>query len=268
MGGVGGLSGWQWLFMLEGLPSVAIGIVAFRVFPETPAEARWLTASEKASVHADLAADCSDRQAAPAASWRSIFCMPAFAALAVSSFALMTSTGGAFLWLPTILRNAGINSVLDIGFYSAIPFFFAAAAQYFIARHSDKMQERRLHVVIPFALSGVGWLLAATFRDDPPMAIAAMSVAIAGTFGAMGPFWTLPGRVFSPSQIAVGIAIVTTIGGIGNFISPPIVGYISVSTGSLAAAQLYFAALMLASASVVMITLRPRSAKMGGELQE
>jgi MFS family permease len=263
MGGVGGLLGWQWLFILEGLPSIAVGLLAFAVLAESPADAKWLTAKEKDMILTDLRADVVREKSIPD-SWRSILRMPAFAALAIASFTLMTSTGGAFLWLPTILRNAGVDGVLDIGLYSAIPFLFAALAQYMVARHSDRTQERRLHVAIPFALGSVGWLLAAWLRAEPALAIAAMSLAIAGTFGAMGPFWTLPGKVFHGGQIAVGIAIVTTIGGIGNFISPPIVGYISVTTGSLAAAQLYFAALMLVSATAVMITSRPRAGRLAG----
>lgn len=256
MAGVAGLADWQWLFILEGLPSVVVGVLAFLVLAETPATAKWLTEREKTVIAEDLRSEAPAGEHAAPASWREVLRMPAFFALAIAAFTLMTSTGGAFLWLPSILRNAGVTGVLDIGLYSGIPFLFGAFAQYLVARHSDRTQERRLHVIIPFAVGGVGWLLAAWLRAEPALAIAAMTVAIAGTFGAMGPFWTLPSKVFPAARLAVGIAIVTTIGGIGNFISPPIVGYISMTTGSLATGQYYFATLMLTSAAAVAMALR------------
>jgi MFS family permease len=254
MDGVASLSGWQWLFIIEGLPSVLIGVWAFLSLPETPADARWLDSQEKAIILADLAADVA-RQPEPPGRWRTVLGVPAFWTLALASVAIFTSTANFFFWLPTIVRNAGEQDVLTVGLYSAIPFLFGAIAQYGIARRSDRTQERRLHVAIPFAVGGLGWLLAGWWNAEPGLAVAAMTLAIAGTFGAFGPFWSLPGTVFRGSQVAVGIAIVTTIGSLGGAVSPSLVGYISVETGSLVGAQLYFAALMLVSAGAIALTV-------------
>jgi D-galactonate transporter len=258
--GMAGLAGWQWLFIVEGLPSCALGVMAFFYLQESPAEARWLTAEERAAVMKDID---SEQQSKPRpqneTSLLEIVRMPLFAPLAVMAFAIMTSTGGLFVWLPTMIRNVGILDLRTIGLISAVPFLLGAVAQFLIARHSDRTAERRGHAAWPALVGGLGWLLMPIVSFDPLWSLLAMCIATAGTFGAMGPFWALPPTLLSHRNVAVGIALLTSIGGLGNFISPPIIGWISVQTGSLASGQIYFGALLLIASISTLIAVRPRS---------
>jgi MFS family permease len=255
MAGVSGLAGWQWVFILEGLPSCVVGVVAFFYLSESPADARWLEAREKAALLIELDQGGQKPKHGSLRDALAVVRTRQFAALAIAAFALLTGTGGIFLWLPSILRNAGVVDVWCIGLYSSVPFTIGAIAQFLVARNSDRTGERRLHACLSFVVAAIGWCAAAVWHDQPVAALAAMSVAVAGTLAAMGPFWTLPPRYFAGPNAAVGIAIVTTIGGVGNFVSPPLVGFISASTGSLVAAQLCFATLMLISAIALFFAL-------------
>jgi MFS family permease len=258
--GMAGLAGWQWLFIVEGLPSCALGVMAFFYLQESPAEARWLTAQERAAVMKDIDSE-QQRKPRPQheASVLAIARTPMFLPLAVMAFAIMTSTGGLFVWLPTMIRNVGIVDLRTIGLISAVPFLLGAIAQFFIARHSDRTGERRGHAAWPALVGGLGWLVMPIASFDPLWSLLAMCIATAGTFGAMAPFWALPPTLLSQGNVAVGIALLTSIGGLGNFISPPIIGWISVQTGSLASGQVYFGALLLAASAVTLVGIRPRS---------
>lgn len=252
--GAAGMAGWQWLFIVEGLPSCLLGVVAYFFLSESPADARWLTSDERAAVVRDLDAE---RPSAPAthggASIMAVVRRPVFYPLAIMAFAIITSTGGLFVWMPTMIRNVGLHDLWTIGLVSAIPFVLGAVAQFFIARHSDRSGERHHHAILPALVGGAGWLLMPLLSFDPALSVLAMCVATGGTFGAMGPFWTLPPALLPRHSIAVGIALLTTVGGLGNFISPPIIGWISAQTGSLASGQVYFGCLMLAGGAALLI---------------
>ncbi|MCP5145953.1 MAG: MFS transporter [Gammaproteobacteria bacterium] len=255
--GVMGMHGWQWLFIIEGLPAVLTGVVAYWYLDDKPDTSRWLTRQQKELVRDDLAAEQQAGGPKRHPSFLHALKDPRFYALAAPAFALMVSTGGIFFWLPSILRSAGIESVWNIGMLSTVPFTVAFVIQFLVARRSDRKQERCMHAALPLVAAAVGWSLLPLAASNVPVSLLLLTIASAGTFGAMGPFWSLPGTFLSGTAAAGGIALITTLAGLGNFISPTLVGWLVDQTGNLAVAQFYFGGLLLIGAVVLMVWIKP-----------
>jgi MFS family permease len=258
--GVAGLHGWQWVFLIEGVPAILLGFVAYRYLDDLPRDAAWLGAEEKALIAADLAAEQHGKSPAAHGSMRQAFADPRMYALGALGFAIMVSTGGLFLWLPTILRKSGVQGVFEIGLLSAIPFAIGCIAQYLNARHSDRTQERRWHAVVPSLIAAVGWALLPSVADDTLPAMLVLCLATLGTLAAMGPFWSLPPTLLKGGAAAGGIAMISTIAAAGNFISPIFVGWLSDTTGSLAIGQYYFALLFAVGTMLMLLGVKARPA--------
>jgi MFS family permease len=255
--GAGGLRGWQWLFLLEGAPSCVLGVVAYRLLSDKPETAQWLTASERADIAADLASE--DRAAGSRHSRFSVALLDRrFVLLVVMAYALFTSASGIFLWLPTVLRNAGLTSLSQIGVVSMIPFSVGGVAQYLIGRRSDRVLERRWHSIIPALIGAVGWMLLPTVAGNATASVVVMTVVAGGTLGAMATFWTMPSNILSGTAAAAGIALVSTLGSAGNFISPVVIGWLASLTGSLAAGQYYLAGVLLLGAVALIAVGTPK----------
>lgn len=251
MDGLWGWRGWQWLFVVEGLPAVLLGVVVYMLLDDSPSECRWLSVAERRQIEVDLEADGARAGAAGHASFGAVLRDPAFYALGVLGFAIMVSTGGVFLWLPSVIAESGVTSTRTIGLLSAVPFVIAVVVQYSVARHSDAVQERRWHAVISVLAGALGWTALPFVADDVALALAALTLATTGTLAAMGPFWSLPATMLSKAAMAGGIALVTTLAGFGNFLSPILVGWLTDHTGSLAAGQFYYGALLLVGGAAV-----------------
>jgi MFS family permease len=250
-----GIPGWRWLFLLEGLPAMLLGIAAYFFLDDGPAQSRWLSAAEKSLVLADLRQEDAVKATADGVrtSFSEVLRDPRFYAIASLGLAIMVSTAGVFLWLPTIIQRTGVHDVVQIGLLSAIPFIAGFAAQFFVARASDRSLERRWHAAIPAILSAVGWALLPLAAGNPSVALLLLTLATAGSLAAMGPYWTLPTVYLSGASVAGGIALITTIAGFGNFISPILVGQLTHRTGSLAAGQIYFAVMLLLGVALFLI---------------
>jgi MFS family permease len=251
--GAGGLKGWQWLFIVDGLPSCVLGIAAYFVLSDDPTRARWLTSSEREIVLSDLE---KDRSVATRKSHGSLG--PAlhdyrFYLLMVMGYALLVSAGGVFLWLPTIIRNAGVKGIWNIGLFSSIPFLVGTVVQIAVARHSDRKFERRWHAAVPAIVGAIGWVALPIFQHNLPAALAMITLATTGTLAAMGPFWTMPSAFLAGSAGPAGIAIITTVAGFGSFLSPILVGWTATRTGSLAVGLYYFAAIMFLGALAMVL---------------
>ena len=254
MDGVGGLHDWQWLFILEGLPGVLLAIIVFFALTDRPADAKWLTAEEKAIVQADLDAEAATRKKTAAASWTGVFRDKRFYALAFMAMALLGTINGITLWVPTVIRKSGVEGILHVSLLSSVPYIVAVIVQQLVARRSDRRQERTFHAAIPALIAAAGWVLLPQVKDDPATALACLCLIAGATFGVTGPFWTMPASLLSGVASATGIALVTTAGGIAAFVSPIIVGWATDRTGSLDAG-LYLYATLISAAAVAMIVL-------------
>jgi D-galactonate transporter len=261
MQGFGGWRGWQWMFIVEAAPAVVLGVITLFYLVDRPEQARWLTDAEKDVVKRDLDKEESkQRQASTGTSILDAFRDRRLYALGAMAIALLAGIGGISFWLPSILRASGIKEIWQIGLLSAIPYLAALVSQQWVAYRSDRRQERRWHAGVCAAIGGLSWLLMPSFSDQPGAALVLLTLVAAGSFGATGPFWSMPGALLTGKAAAAGIALVTTFGGIGGFIIPIIVGWATTKTGTLAAGQYFYGAVMLVAAGLLVWGTRAREA--------
>ena len=231
MDGIGGLGGWQWLFLFEGIPAVLVGVIVFLYLPDGPQNAQWLTPSDRRRLEQRLAVD------AGVAGQRRHSVRQVLTDRRVWSFswlylALVIGLYSISFWLPQILKRFSGASDLLIGMLSALPYIFAAIGMVWIGSHSDLTGERRWHVALP-ALVAAGGLLLCSFAKTPGLALVALSLAALGIWGSLGPFWAMPTAMLSRSGAAAGIAWINAVGNLGGFVGPYAVGVLSDATGSL-----------------------------------
>ena len=256
MDGYQGMAGWQWLFMVEGLPGCLLAVVVYYYLKDKPSDAKWLTTEEKAAVMAELAAENAVKRDSTPGSFAEALRDKRIYMLAGMAVGLISGIGGIALWLPSIIRRTGIADPFHIGLLSALPFIAAVIVQQWVARRSDRRQERRKHAAVCALVGALGWMLLPLAQGQPVASLALMTLTAAGTFGATGPFWALPASYLRGTAAAGGIALITTFGSIAGFISPIIVGWAATRTGTLSFGQLYYAALMIIGA-MLLLCIKP-----------
>jgi len=258
-----GLRGWQWLFLIEGLPSCVLGIVVLFALPDGPGRANWLTAEERAVVEADLADDHR------LASGRSLHAMwPALVdrrvlLLCASYFGVVIALYGIGFWLPQITKAMGFSNAA-VGVIVAIPYAFSAAAMLFWGRRSDRRAAHVQHVALAAAL-GVAGFIGSLFAGSSWPMLCCLGLASVGIYALLGPFWAIPPIFLRGAAAGGGIALINSVGNLGGFVGPYLMGWIKESTGSFTAGLGVLAA-CLAMAGVLVLALRPetRAARQAG----
>lgn len=254
--GAHGLDGWQWMFLLEGLPCVLLGVVAYRYLDDKPAEASWLSAKEKAL----LAADLDTRGAQQKHAFKQVLRDPAIYGMALTYFCLICGIYAVSFWLPTLLKLAGVQNTMEIGLYSAIPYIAAAIFMLWFARSSDRMQERRWHTLVPALLAGVSLCVATAAPTQFALSLSAITLATGFMWASYTVFWAIPSQYLKGEAAAGGIALINSIGLLGGFLSPSIIGWSKQATGTLAGGLYVISALLVAGALLLLVNRPPRSA--------
>lgn len=253
--GAHGLDGWQWMFLLEGLPCVLLGIVAFVCLADKPEKARWLSPQEREL----LAADLQTRQGAYAThAFKDVLKDPGIYALAIPYFCLISGLYAVSFWLPTLLQQSGLRDTMEIGIWSAIPYIAAIAAMFLLSRHSDRRHERRWHVTAPAILAGVLLVGALSVPDHFLLSMAMLALATALMWAAYTVFWAIPSQHLKGPAAAGGIALINSIGLLGGFASPSLIGWIKTSTQSLNAGLYVIAALLVVGVLPILFTRHAR----------
>ena len=255
--GVAGLAGWQWLFLIEGLPAVILGFVTLVYLPDSPKNAGWLTAEEKEWLASRLAVERELVHRHGHVTLREALASGHVWTLSVIYFAVIISFYGISLWLPQIVQSfSGLSDFL-VGFVSAIPYLAAAIGMVFIARNSDRWNERRWHIALS-AFTGAAGLMAAAFLKLPGAELGALAVAAIGIWGTLGPFWAMSSRILSGTGAAAGIALINSVGNLGGFLGPYMIGLVRSRTNSFSGALLALALFPLAGGIVTMASVIDR----------
>jgi MFS transporter, ACS family, tartrate transporter len=254
----GGLAGWQWMFLLEGIPAVLLGIAAWVYLVDRPEDAPWLTADQHAWLRAALEAESGKAVAPSAVRWAealAAFRMGRIWILALVYFGLNTVSYGMSLWLPRLIQSLAGLSNFVIGVVSAVPYIAAAVTMVIVGLHSDRTGERRWHTAVP-AFGGAAAMAAAAFTHSVVPAIALISISVLGVFSMMGPFWSMPTAILSMTTAGAGIAFINSVGNLGGFFGPYIIGRIRDSTGEFRGGLLVVAsALAISGASALCVRL-------------
>ncbi len=248
------LAGWQWLFLVEGIPAVILGAVVWRYLPDEPREARWLDANEREWLSNEIARERSGVTQRQNHSLAAALSDPIVWLLGVTYFLGSICSYGLTLWMPEILKGLSGLSNAFVGLISAFPYLVATVATILVGRHSDRTGERVRHVAISCFVGAFGFAIAAFLRS-PWLGFAALTVAATGTFSRNGPFWALPTAFLSGRGAAGGIAFINTIGALGGFAGPYVIGVVKKATGYFTGGLLFLASALLA-AGILILALR------------
>jgi ACS family tartrate transporter-like MFS transporter len=250
--GTWGLRGWQWLFVVEGLPAVLLAPIVWRQLNQLPATATWLRADERRWLVATLAAEQQSRPEVHG-TLRAAFASGRLWALATLYFCIVLAFYGVSFWMPQILQQLGTASSAVVALVSAVPYVAAAAAMAMVGRHSDATGERRWHVAGPALLGAAGFVMAATVPTSMVLSLAALSLAAMGIWSTLGPFWALPTAFLTGRAAAGGVALVNSVGNIGGFVGPTLMGYMRDLTGTFAAGLWLLTATLVIGAAIALL---------------
>jgi D-galactonate transporter len=250
-----GVAGWQWLFILEALPAVVLGVVVLFSFNDRVVHAKWLSAEEKAVVVAEIGEEAS---AKTHHTTLSVFTSPRVWLMGAIYFGIEMGSYAIGFWLPTMIRQTGVKDAFDIGLRTIVPYSLALVSMILVGRHSDKTRERRWHVIVPCIVAAIGFALCTQGNGNPVLVAIGMNMAVAGVVTAVPMFWALPTSFLGGTAAAAGIALVNCTGNLGGFFSPAIVGYLKTQTGTLNSGLYLIAGCMLASALLIVALVPPR----------
>ncbi len=254
MSGVQGLAGWQWMFLIEAVPSLVLGAVVLAFLDNGIDRAAWLTSDEKAVLRQNIE---RDSKAAPSHSLRDGFTNPRVWQLCGIYFFFIMGLYGVGFWLPTLIKGAGVSDPLTIGFLTVLPYAAAAIGMVACGRMSDAARERRWHIVVPGVLGTAGWLVSIWFAKDVVIAEIALTVATTGVLVTLAQFWCLPTSVLAGAAAASGIAVINSVGNLAGFVSPYAIGWIIDATHSTTLG-VYTLAGCLTVGSLLVLTMPKR----------
>jgi ACS family tartrate transporter-like MFS transporter len=249
--GAMGLKGWQWLFIIEGVPSILLGIVTWFYLTDRPEHAAWLSADQKAWLAAKLNAEIAAKQAAKHMTLGEALSSPKVILLSLVYFGFVSALYGMQFWLPQIVKAFGLTNA-QTGFVTAIPYLFGTVAMILWARHSDASRERVAHVGAPLLLTALA-LAVSSYISDPTMTMVVLSVAAIGVFCTFGVFWTLPTAWLSGTAAAGAIALINSIGNLAGFGGPYLIGWVKETTGNTSTGLLVLAILPLLGGLLVFL---------------
>jgi len=250
-----GLAGWQWLFLIEGVPSVVLGFVVLRTLTERPQDASWLSERERAALASCLEEDARVSGAGHGTIARAMTSGRVWWISAVH-FTIPVALYGIGFFLPLIIKNASHGSDFQVGLLSAIPYAAGAAAMVVSGRHSDRTGERRKHVAVAALVCAAG-LIAAAGVTGPVGSVMALSVAMAGLASMMGPFWALATAGTSGVGGAAAIALINSVGNTGGFAGPYLLGAVNDATHSFAAGLAIIAGIVVVGGSLILALREP-----------
>jgi MFS family permease len=238
----GGLRGWQWMFVIEGLPVILLGLVVLKCLPDSFETVRWLTTQQKQQLREQLN---REEHRKSITSFSAILQNPQVWLLVAVYFAVMLAVNTLAFWMPTLIHGAGIGSDGKVGLLSAVPYLAGCFFMIGCGRSSDRQRERRWHLCVPLLMAAAGIAVAGLAPTDPALVLGGLIVAGMGASAALPMFWQLPPAFLSNSTQAAGIALISSFGSIASFFAPYLIGWMRDTTQSSSLA-LYVLALLIA----------------------
>jgi MFS family permease len=253
--GAFGLAGWQWMFLIEGLPCVVLGVIAWFFLVDRPADATWLSADEKRTLDAHVSTSAIAHY-----SFAHVAKDPRIYLMAAAYFCVICGLYVVNFWLPTILKEDGVTDTMHIGLYSMIPYLAAVVGMVLGGRSSDRFRERRWHSAAPALVGGIALGIAALAGGSLATSLFFMTVATMMMWVSYTVFWAIPSEYLKGEAAAGGIALINTIGLLGGFLSPTIIGWARTATGSLQAGLFVMVGLLVVGAALLMAIRLPARA--------
>jgi len=247
-----GLAGWRWLFILEGAPAIVLGVVTIFYLTDWPHQAKWLAEDEREWITKELEKEKEIKAAAHSVSVLQALKHREVVLLALGYFFVITGLYGFNFWLPTIVKGLSGLPNLTVTLISALPYFVGFVALLVIGWSSDRTGERRLHAAIPMFVAGFGLLLSAMTQSMPVLAVAMFCIAAAGLYSFFPAFWALPTTFLAGSAAAASIGLINSIGNLGGFAGPYIVGYLNERTHSFIGGMLYLSLSAIIGAILIL----------------
>jgi MFS family permease len=230
---IGGLRGWQSLFIIEGIPAILLGVLVYFSLTDKPSTANWLSDLEKQQVVEQLSIDGVNKAPHHTAKLVDALKNKLLYRLAICYFAFYSLQNALLLWTPSLLRSVGVHSLMNIGWLSGAIAVVATLGMLMVSFSSDRFCERRWHVLGCGLVAGVSFVLLPLGASSVTVTVVLLATASVGVFGFLALFWTLPSMIFEDTAIAGGLAVVSSIGALGGLFSPIFAGWISEATGSL-----------------------------------
>jgi ACS family tartrate transporter-like MFS transporter len=254
LSGVLGLAGWQWMFLIEGALGVVLGVVTLRYLTERPEEAEWLTLAERQWLVATLEREPA-RRLKQAGAFRAALVDGRVWALTFMFFCFGLASYGIIFWIPQIVKQmAGISNT-GVGLVTALPWIAAIIVMTLVGSSSDRFAERHWHFAGSFLVGAIG-LIGSVMISDPFVAMVFIGVGAVGIWSALGVFWTIPQQMFSGTAAAGTLALINSIGNLGGFVGPYMMGWAKSTTGSFSSGLVGLAAFMIAGAVVAILLKR------------
>jgi D-galactonate transporter len=250
--GVAGLRGWQWLFIVEAIPSLILAVAVWFYLTDRPADAHWLAPEERQWLTERLAAEQRNRESFVRLDVLQSLLNPRVLLLGIVYLGVVTPNYGITFFLPQIIKAFGGLSNLQVGLINAFPYAVGAIAMVLWSGHSDSVHERVWHTVIPALMIAIGFV-AAALLTNPYLKMLAIAVAAFGIFSVLPVFWTLPTAFLSGSAAAAGIAAVNSIGNLGGYFGPQVFGILKDATQSDFAGLIFLAACALIAAVLTFV---------------
>lgn len=250
MSGVHGWFGWQWMFVIEAIPTVLVGLLVLAVLKDSVQDANWLTQDEKNLVKQELAQDNQHKEGH--ASVKEFIADKRLWLLAGIYFCVVMGQYAITFWLPTLIRNSGMSDNWHIGLLTSLPYMCAIVVMILAGRSGDHFQERRWHLIIPMCAGAIALTFATLFASNLTLSLICLCIAASGVLTASSLFWMLPTNFLGGVSAAAGIAAVNSFANLAGFCSPYLIGWITTNTGSNAIGMFLITAVLIFGASLVL----------------
>lgn len=267
MHGLWGLAGWQWLFVLEGLPAVVLGVMVLFRLTDTPRQATWLTGDERDWLARTLEKDAESGRVNKESNLGSAFRSGRVWGLCFIYFSIVIGMYGVAIWIPLIVKGMLNLSDLWVGMVSTLPYIAATLCMVAVGIRSDRRSERRFHLALPILVAGVS-LVASSVCGNPYAGLLLLCLIAAGIWGSLGPFWALSTSLLSGTAAAGGIALINSMGNLGGFAGPLVMGTVKDLTGSYSLGFLSLGTVLMAGCVLTLLLRAERPSTVSGGAPE